>query len=345
MTTNAAVLVQTGCPLELIELNLPSALKPGQVLVKMRYSGICRTQINEIGGKKGPDKFLPHTLGHEGAGIVLKVADGVTKVATGDHVIVSWIKGEGADVPSTQYTSKIGPVNSGAVSTFLDKAVISENRLFPIGNNFNLKHAALFGCAIPTGAGIVFNQCSIDQNSRVAIFGLGGIGLSALLAASIKGAKQIIAIDAQEEKKELAFKFGAHHFIDPTKEPALDIIDELTCGEGVCYAIEAVGIKEVMQAAFSAVKVNGGLCVLAGNLGHHEKIEIDPFDLIRGKRIIGTWGGAVLPDRDLPKFLEQFSEKCEELDLMISHVEPLSQINRLLQLLENGKISRGMIKF
>ncbi|MFZ1988989.1 MAG: alcohol dehydrogenase catalytic domain-containing protein, partial [Alphaproteobacteria bacterium] len=155
-STLAAVLVETGKPLELLDLEIP-ALKPGQVLVDVAYSGVCQSQLNEISGKKGPDRYLPHVLGHEGAGVVAAIGEGVNKVRPGDRVVLSWLRGRGADVPGTVYQSKIGIVNSGAISTFMNRTVTCESRLTPLPANVPLREAALLGCAIPTGAGIVLN--------------------------------------------------------------------------------------------------------------------------------------------------------------------------------------------
>lgn len=343
MKTRAAVLREIGKPLELMELEVPE-LKKGQVLVEMHYTGLCQTQVNEMSGYKGEDKFLPHTLGHEGSGIVLAVGQEVDKVKVSDHVIVTWLKGEGLDIPSARYVSKIGLVNSGAVSTFLQKAVISENRLVKIPKTLNLKHAALFGCAIPTGAGIVFNECNINEHSTVAIFGLGGIGLSALLAASVRGAKTIVAIDTASDKQSLAHDFGAHYFINPMDRDPIKEIQSLTEGKGVDFAIEATGFTKVMETAFASVANKGGLCVIAGNAPHGEKMHLDPFDFIKGKRLIGTWGGSVKPDRDIPQFFKAFAQREMQLNKMISHETKLDGINYLLDLLKAGKVARAVVK-
>ena len=151
MKSKAALLTKIGMPLQIVELDLPE-LKPGQVLVKVEFSGICHTQLNEIRGRKGEDKFLPHTLGHEGSGIVEAVGPEVRKVRAGETVVLTWIQGEGMNVPSAQYLMSDGSkVNSGAISTFMDYAVISENRVVPVKKGMSLRELPLLGCAIPTG--------------------------------------------------------------------------------------------------------------------------------------------------------------------------------------------------
>ncbi|MBF5059903.1 zinc-binding dehydrogenase [Candidatus Neptunochlamydia vexilliferae] len=343
MKSCAAVLVKCGAPLEMMDLEIPT-LQEGQVLVQVKYSGICRSQLNEIKGLKGPDHYLPHTLGHEGSGIVVDLGPGVTKVKKDQPVILTWIKGEGIDAKGTVYTSGDLKVNSGPISTFLEYAVIAENRLIPIGSEIPLKEASLFGCAIPTGAGIVHNELDIKPNSTVAIFGLGGIGLSSLLAASAKGAKQIIAIDLEPAKLKLAQELGATDTLLFNGD-TLNNIQTLTEGKGVDFAVEAVGKKGVMELAFQSVKDQTGLCVLAGNVPKDTKIECDPFNFIKGKRLIGTWGGRVKPDRDIPYFLKSFFPGNHPLAKLISHESTLDDINTLVDLLDQGKTARTLVRF
>ena len=155
MQTEAAVLSELNQPLRLSKLTIPD-LKFGQVLVEVAYSGVCHSQLLEVHGKRGLDRFLPHTLGHEGSGTVLKVGPGVTKVKPSDRVVLSWIKGSGADLPFTIYQSAEETVNSGAISTFMRHTVTCENRVTPIPDAMPLREAALLGCAIPTGARALF---------------------------------------------------------------------------------------------------------------------------------------------------------------------------------------------
>ena len=278
-TTKAAILTQINQPLEIDELIIPD-LKRGQVLVKIAYSGLCHSQLNEIRGLKGEDKFLPHTLGHEGSGIVIEVGPGVQKVQAGDHVVLTWIKGKGIDVPATQYHRHDGSVvNSGAISTFMEYSIISENRLVPIPKEMPLKEAALLGCAIPTGAGIVLNTARVQPGNSVAVFGIGGIGLSAILAAKMRGSAIIIAVDIREQKLIQAKEIGATHIINASCQDALDAIQTIMDGQGVDFAIEAAGNRKTMETAYKSVKDKGGLCILAGNLPKGEQISIDPFDL------------------------------------------------------------------
>ena len=344
MKSRAAVLTECGAPLELMELEIPK-LQEGQVLVQIKYSGICRTQLNEIKGLKGPDKFLPHTLGHEGSGVVVDTGPNVTKVKVDQPVILNWSKGNGMDVRGTVYQCVDLRVNSGPISTFLEYAVIAENRLIPIPSDIPLKEASLFGCAIPTGAGIIYNELSLSPDSTIALFGLGGIGLSALIAATAKKTKKIIAIDLEPSKLTLAKELGATHTLLYNPESVLSALDSITNGKGVDFAVEAVGKKEVMENAFKAVKDQTGLCVLAGNVPKETKIECDPFDFIKGKKLIGTWGGNVKPDQDIPFFLKSFYPGNKGLTRLISHEAPLSDINALVSLLDRGQAARTLVTF
>ncbi|MFQ5760569.1 MAG: zinc-binding dehydrogenase, partial [Acidiferrobacterales bacterium] len=245
-------MVELNRPLRLIELSLP-ALKPGQVLVEVAYSGICHSQLNEVRGRKGPDRYLPHTLGHEGSGRVVAVGEGVSKVKAGDRVVLSWIKGRGADVTGTVYDSPEGAINSGAISTLVRQTVTCENRVIAIPGAMPLREAALLGCAVPTGAGIVFNTLRIEAGSSLAVFGVGGIGLSAVLAAVGLGARPIIAVDVVAVKLDMASELGATHVVNAGDIDPVAAVRELTRGEGVDFAIEAAGRAEAMEAAFESV--------------------------------------------------------------------------------------------
>ncbi len=345
MKTIAAVLTEINRPLQIEELTIPP-LKKGQVMVEIAYSGICHSQLNEIHGLKGEDKFLPHTLGHEGSGIVLEIGPDVTKVKPGDHVVLTWIKGSGHDAPSTQYSRKDGNiVNSGAISTFMEYSIISENRLIPIPREMPLKEAALLGCAIPTGAGIVMNTARVQSGNSVAVFGVGGIGLSAILAAKMMDAAIIIAVDIREQKLIQAKEIGATYIINASQQDVLETIQTITGGQGVDFAIEAAGQKETMETAFESVKDKGGLSILAGNLPTGHQISIDPFDLIKGKRIIGTWGGETDPDRDILTYVGHFLSDRLNLSFFTSDIYRLDEINNSFKDLESGKVNRALIEF
>ena len=343
MTTDAAVLVAIGQPLQVEQLEIP-ALKPGQVLVDVAYSGLCRSQLLEVRGDRGPDRYLPHVRGHEGSGIVSDVGPGVRKVKPGDHVVLSWIRGQGADVPSTVYGSAAGPVNSGAVCTLMRRTVTCESRLTRIADEMPLREAALLGCAVPTGIGAFERIADLRQGAHVAVFGAGGVGLSAVLAAAASGAESIVAIDVSDSKLARARLMGATFTINAAQEDPVKALLAHTGGKGVDCAIEAVGRRATMEAAFDAVRADGGLCVIAGNLPAGERITLDPFDLIKGKRIVGTWGGGVQPDAAIPDFVDRYLSGRLPLEQLIAQELGLDAVNEALDLFDRDVPGRALIR-
>jgi S-(hydroxymethyl)glutathione dehydrogenase/alcohol dehydrogenase len=203
--------------------------------------------------------------------------------------------------------------------------------------------AVLFGCAIPTGAGIVMNHIMPVKGSKIAIFGLGGIGLSALMAASLLECNNIIAIDIEDAKLNLAKDFGATHAINATQEDTLAEISKITDNKGVDYSVEASGNAKTIEIAFKVVKKFGGFCVFASHPPYGSKIELDPFDLICGKRIEGSWGGSSKPDRDIPILAELYRRGIMPLEKLLSRTYSLDNINEALEDLESRKIARALI--
>jgi len=341
----AAVLFELGKPL-VIEQDLePPPLREGQLLVRLRYSGVCHSQLMEARGRRGPDRFLPHLLGHEGAGIVLETGPGVTKVRQGDTVVLGWIKGRGIEAGGSVFRRGALEVNAGGVTTFNELAVVSENRVVPLPEGIPLDVAVLFGCAIPTGAGIVTNEIKPVPESTIAVFGLGGIGLSALMATMLYECELVIAVDVSEDKLALAREFGAHATVNSAKEDAVARIRELTNGRGVDYSVEASGLCEVIESAFEAVRRGGGLCVFASHPEFGKKIRIDPFDLISGKQIRGSWGGACDPDIDIPRFARLYVEGRLPLERLLSRRYRLDEINEALDDLEARRVARPLLDF
>lgn len=342
MKTLAAVLVETGRPLELAELSIP-ILKPGQVLVEIAWSGVCHTQVLECRGYRGEDRFLPHCLGHEGSGVVVEVGAGVTKVKSGDHVITSWIKGSGADVPSTVYDWSGRKVNAGGITTFSRHAVISENRLTVLPESFPLKSAAMIGCAVPTGVGVIFNTAQARPGQSAAVFGAGGIGLCAIAAAAISGCVPVIAVDVQPEKLKLAAELGATHFINSSEADAVAEIKRVS-PNGVDFAVEATGRPQVMQQALESARSQGGLAVVVGNARFGERLELDPQQLNQGKRLLGTWGGDNWPDRDYPRYCKLIESGKLNIEPLMTKTYPLSQINEAVDDLAQGRAARPLIE-
>jgi transketolase C-terminal domain/subunit/Zn-dependent alcohol dehydrogenase len=339
-TTEAAILVQTGQPLEVTTITLP-VLNTGQVLVEIVYSGVCHTQISECRGRRGEDKYLPHCLGHEGSGIVKAVGENVTKLQPGDKVIISWMQGSGHNVPGTKYSWQNKEVNAGGVTTFQKKAVISENRLTKIKEGLSMQDAAVLGCAVATGLGSVFNTAKPKVGQSLAVFGTGGIGLCALAGAKISGCHPIIAVDINDSKLILAKQMGATHFINPTRTNPFEEIKRITTN--LDFAIESVGIPKLMNQALQAIRPQGGTVVVIGNAPYGQKWELDPQQLNQGKRILGTWGGDNRPDEDFVKYMDLVISGKLDLGIFTSKLYSLSEINQAITDLENGLVARPLI--
>lgn len=341
MKTVAALLIETGKPLEIEEIEIPS-LKPGQVLVEIAYSGVCHTQILEARGYKGKDPFVPHCMGHEGTGVVLEITPGVTRVAKGDRVLMSWMKGGGLDVPGTQYKGSGGKtVNAGGVTTFSNHSVVSENRLTKIPAGMELIDGTMIGCAVATGMGSVINTAQVRSGQSVAVFGVGGIGLCAVAGAKVAGATTIIAIDLNPAKLEVARAMGATHVIDGSQD-APAAIQGIVKG-GVDVAIEATGRPEVMKRSLESVRNQGGISVVIGNARHDELLSFDPKQLNMGKQLRGTWGGDNIPDRDFARYCAMLINKQFSLEPLSTSHYTLAEINKALDDLESGKTIRPII--
>jgi S-(hydroxymethyl)glutathione dehydrogenase/alcohol dehydrogenase len=340
----AAILNKLNQPLSIEQITW-NTLQEGQVLVKMAYSGVCHSQLMEVKGRRGEDKWLSHLLGHEGTGIVQEIGEGVTKVKIGDKVILGWIKSEGINAEPAKYISENGTIiNSGNVTTFSELSIVSENRLVKLPKGIPLDIGVLFGCAIPTGAGIVMNEIIPKEDSTIAIFGLGGIGLSALMATNLFKCNKIIAIDIEDKKLELAKDFGATHTINSNNQNIEEAILDMTNNQGVDYSVECSGLAKIIEIAFKCVKNNGGLCVFASHPQNGDKISLDPYDLICGKQIKGSWGGSSNPDIDIPKFAELYKKGILPLEKLLEKRYSLENINDALDDLENRKVIRPLIE-
>ena len=341
MKTTAAILIETGKPLELAELEIPP-MRPGQVLVEIAHSGVCHTQLLEAQGHRGPDPFLPHCLGHEASGIVLEIGADVTRCKAGDRVILSWMKARGRDVPGTKYLWKNRVVNAGGVTTFQRHAVVSENRLTPAPVELDSRGAALLGCAFATGFGAAVHTAGVQRGETVAVLGAGGVGLCAVAGAVNAGAVVIIAIDVRADRLEAARVLGATHVVNAAEGDVLAQVKAIIPG-GVDAAIEATGRPEVMRQALAMVRPRGGRAVVVGNARFGESLEIDPRELNQGKRLLGSWGGDNEPDVDFPAYAQLLASG--QINLAPLHSPPyrLEDANQALQDLESGRIIRPLI--
>jgi S-(hydroxymethyl)glutathione dehydrogenase / alcohol dehydrogenase len=340
-TTEAAILVELAQPLVVDTLEVPT-LQAGQVLVDMAFSGVCHTQLLEVRGYRGPDRFLPHLLGHEGSGRVRSTGAGVTRVEPGDAVIVSWIKAGGAEFLGTRYRWAGQSVNAGPVTTFGRASVVSENRLTRMPDGVGLREGALLGCALATGLGAIVNVAQVRPGQSVVVFGAGGIGLSAIGGAALAGATPIVAVDVQPAKLAFARAMGATETILPSSDGALPALRSLLPG-GFDVAIEATGRPSVMAEALASVHAQGGAAVIIGNARNGELLQIDPRELNQGKRLLGTWGGDNVPDRDFPRYARLVAAGRLRLEILIGQSYPLADIDLALSALEGGQVARPMI--
>jgi len=328
MKIKAAVLRSVDTPLSVEELEVP-ALEYGQVLVKILATGLCHSQLNEIRGRKGAE-HIPHLLGHEAAGIVIDLGKDVKKVKKDDYVVISWIKGDGIEADPIKYKKGEELISAGPAATFTEYAVVSENRVMPISNKVKPAVAALLGCAVLTGAGIVKNL-DIQSGDAVAIFGIGGIGSSALLKAKSLGAN-ITAIDIADWKLKWAREELGVEAILPSEINSRKFD----------FVIECSGSKEAMETAFESAQEKGTV-VLAGNLPTGTKISIDPFDLIKGKKLFGSWGGGSSLDKDIPDYVKEYLSGSLPLEKLVTKEYSFDQINEGLKDLESGKLIRGIV--
>ncbi len=338
----AAILVKQKKPLVIADIDLPNKLEYGQVKVKVVYSGICGSQIGEIDGVKGEDPFLPHLLGHEAGAVVEEIGPGVCHVQPGDHVVLHWLPGKGIQSATPCYQWQGRQVNAGWVTTFNEYAIVSENRMTKIDDTIDLQVAALYGCAITTGFGSVINDACLRLGESIAIFGVGGVGLSAILAAKLSSANPIIAIDNQDHKLEKAKSFGATHLINNADENPESVIKQLL-PQGVDVCIDNTGVDYVREQAYRLCSTTGRT-VLVGVPKHvGEEMCINSLQLHFGKKLIGSHGGGVNPTYHIPRFIALQEQGLFDPKQMISHCFKLDDINQAIAALRHGEVTRCSI--
>ena len=319
-------------------------LKKGQVLVKIKYSGVCRSQLMEVQGLRGKDKWLPHLLGHEASGVVIEVGKSVSKVKKGDSVILTWIKGKGIESISPRYKFQNKIINSGNISTFSNYSVVSENRLIKKPKKLAFDLAVLFGCAIPTGSGIVFKEKNINKESSVVILGLGGVGLSAVLMLLAKEVRNIIAIDISKKKLNLVKSWGVKNTIQiPKIFESSKVIKMLPSGN-IDFCIESAGSVKTIELGFLLIRTDGGKLIFASHPPNNDLIKLKPHELISGKKIIGTWGGGTNPDKDIPIIFKEIFNKNIPIRELVNKIYKLEDLNKALSDLEKGSVFRAIIK-
>ena len=361
----AAVLRKVGEPLSIEDIEI-SPPKENEVLIKTVASGICHSDYSMLHGKlRSP---LPIVLGHEGAGVIEAVGPGVTGLKVGDHVVCSLSPScgkcemclEGREYICQEMTkvSSYGCMLDGttrlrkgseeirqlcAIGSFAEKMVIPAGSAIKVRDDAPLKTVCLIGCGVTTGTGASVNTVDIHPGDGVAVIGCGGVGLSILQGARIKGANPLIAVDPMEEKRKLALSLGATHAIDPFKENLVQRIMEIT-GKGVHYAFEALGTMATINDAFSIIRPTGE-AVIVGMPNLKEVYELPVGQLLTEKEFRGSVYGSSRPKRDLPKFVDWYMSGELKLDEMITKRIRLEDVNQAFAEMGRGEGARSVIMF
>ncbi|QEP45074.1 dehydrogenase [Ectothiorhodospiraceae bacterium BW-2] len=341
----AAILVEQRKPLVIEEIMLPESLEVGQVLVKIHFSGICGSQIGEIDGAKGEDRFLPHLLGHEASATVIEIGAGVRTVKVGDIVVLHWRKGSGIESAPPKYQWREKTVNAGWVTTFSEYSIVSENRMTAIPLDSDMEVAALFGCAVTTGFGVVENDANVRIGESVVVYGAGGVGLNIVQAASLVGAYPIIAVDLYDNRLELAKKMGATHTINANVVDAKETISQILDSNGVDVFIDNTGKPAIIEMGYQLSKPQGRV-ILVGVPKKGDNINIYSLPMHFGKYITGSHGGESRPELDIPRYHALYRAGRIQLRELFTDYYSLENINDALDDMRSGKSSgRCLIKF
>lgn len=367
--SRAAVAFAANQPLQIVEVDVEPP-KAAEVLVRIVASGVCHTDAYTLSGDD-PEGVFPAILGHEGAGIVEAVGPGVTSVSPGDHVIplytaecrrckfcmsgktnlcqaVRSTQGKGL-MPdgTTRFSFEGKPIfHYMGTSTFSEYTVVPEISLAKIAPEAPLEKVCLLGCGVTTGIGAVLNTAKVQPGSTVAIFGLGGIGLAAIIGATMAKAGRIIAIDINPDKFEIARQLGATDFVNPKDHdrPIQEVIVDLTDG-GVDYSFECVGNVGLMRAALECCHKGWGESTIIGVAGAGQEISTRPFQLVTGRVWRGSAFGGVRGRTELPEYVAKAQRGEIPLDIFITHTMPLERINDAFDLMHEGKSIRSVIHF
>ena len=369
MKSRAAVALEAGKPLELVEIDVEGP-KAGEVLVKMAATSVCHTDAFTLSGAD-PEGNFPAVLGHEGAGVVQEVGEGVTSVKPGDHVIplytaecgkckfclsgktnlcsaVRATQGQGLMPDGTRRFSLNGTELNHymGTSTFSEYTVVPEVSLAKVSKEAPLDKICLLGCGVTTGIGAVLNTAKVEPGSTVAVFGLGGIGLSVIQGAVMAKAERIIAIDVNNDKEKIARQFGATDFINPKdySNSIQEVIVELTDG-GVDYSFECIGNVNVMRSALECCHKGWGESIIIGVAGAGEEISTRPFQLVTGRVWKGSAFGGVKGRTELPGYVDRYMKGEIKIDEFVTHTMPLDDINKAFDLMHEGKSIRSVILY
>lgn len=367
--TRAAVAWAAGEPLSIEEVDLMPPQK-GEVLVKIIATGVCHTDAYTLSGDD-PEGIFPAILGHEGAGIVEAIGEGVTSVEVGDHVIplytpecgeckfclsgktnlcqaIRATQGKGLMPDGTTRFSKNGkPIyHYMGTSTFAEHTVVAEIALAKIPKEAPLEKVCLLGCGVTTGMGAVTNTAKVQEGDTIAVFGLGGIGLSVLIGAKMAKAGRIIAIDVNEDKFKIAKQLGATDVVNPKDhdKSIQEVIVDMTDG-GVDFSFECIGNVNVMRSALECCHKGWGESVIIGVAGSGQEISTRPFQLVTGRVWRGSAFGGVKGRSQLPDYVQRYMDGEFELDTFITHTMPLEDINTAFDLMHEGKSIRSVVHY
>jgi S-(hydroxymethyl)glutathione dehydrogenase/alcohol dehydrogenase len=365
----AAVAYEAGKPLtiETVQLDGPRA---GEVLVEIKASGVCHTDAYTLSGKDSEGLF-PAILGHEGAGVVVEVGQGVTSLKPGDHVIplytpecrqceyclsrktnlcqaIRGTQGRGVMPDGTSRFSMNGTplYHYMGTSTFANYTVLPEIAVAKIREDAPFDKVCYIGCGVTTGIGAVIYTAKVEPGARVVVFGLGGIGLNVIQGARMVGASQIVGVDINPDKRAMAEKFGMTDFVNP-QEVEGDLVPylvDLTKG-GADYSFECIGNVNVMRQALECCHKGWGMSVIIGVAGAGEEIRTRPFQLVTGRVWKGSAFGGARGRTDVPTLVDWYMEGKINIDDLITHVMPLENINRAFDLMHQGESIRSVVTF
>jgi len=348
MKTTAAIVEKFNYPLVVEQLEIP-ALKCGQVLVRIYCSGVCGAQINHIAGLGLKKEFLPFLLGHEGGGEVVDIGDSVKHVKKGDRVVMHWRPGAGIESDFPRYKRQDGSyVGAGLVSTFNDYAVVSENRVTPVSRETPFDIAALMGCCVTTGLGLINNEACLKIGESIAVFGCGGVGLSIVQGASKVSGNPIIAIDIDDHKLEMAEDMGATHIINASEVSRVVLgIEKIAGSRGVDVFVDTTGNVECIEMAYDNTKPQGRTIMVGQPKNDQHLVLHSVIQHFEGKTLMDSEGGQTNPTTDIDRYLDLYRQGRFNFRDLISYNSKtftLDEVNEALDMLRSGLIlGRGMI--
>jgi S-(hydroxymethyl)glutathione dehydrogenase/alcohol dehydrogenase len=345
-TTEAAILVESREDLILDEIQFPEKLLAGQVLVELISSGICGAQINEIDAVKGPDRFLPHLLGHEGYARVLEVGDSVSTVNEGDEVVMHWRPGSGAESKPANYSWRGKPLNAGWVTTFNRHAIVSENRLTRIdATEISANVIPLLGCALTTALGVLENEARVNFRDHLLILGAGGVGLTLLKVAKFMNVPKVTIVDVNQERLSVALAMGAYRTIlfDNKSQVLKEILAQSDRGLPT-VAIDTSGNVSAIEVCYESSEPDARI-VLVGVPRIGEKANLYTLPLHFGKSLIGSKGGGSNPQSDIPALLGLLRDKRLDFSDFPTKSFHFPEINSALNSLREGLVGRAILEF